>query len=248
LKRFSLDSNTIQSKITVLHPPQEKLINNYDDKQLDCSEKIRFMMVGAGFFRKGGREVLRVFERLVRNEGYPIELIIISSLVRDYYAAHETEEDVAWVKEMISANADWITHHLRLPNEQVLNLMQSTHIGLLPTYADTYGYSVLEFQANGVPVITTNVRALGEINNNLIGWLIDVPRNKLGEAYYETAEQRLELSTSIEYGLEKIIREIFSDPEILRKKGMASLKKIESEHHPADYTKRLGEIYQQALR
>jgi glycosyltransferase involved in cell wall biosynthesis len=126
--------------------------------------------------------------------------------------------------------------------------MQSAHVGLLPTYADTYGYSVLEFQANGVPVITTDVRALGEINNNSAGWLINVPKNELGESFYATAEQREQLSASIESGLEKIVRNIFSETESLRLKGIASLEKIERDHDPDDYARRMREIYQGVLR
>ena len=63
----------------------------------------------------------------------------------------------------------WISYVPKLTNNETLELMKKSHIGLLPTYADTYGYSVLEFQAAGCPVITTNVRALPEINNNNLG-------------------------------------------------------------------------------
>ncbi|MBW6466565.1 MAG: glycosyltransferase [Brevefilum sp.] len=247
LSRISIDTEAINQKLTVLHPPQVKMINTYDEKELDIRGPIRFMLVGAGFFRKGGREILRVFERLVRQDGYSIELVIISSLRMDKYAAHETEADVAWVKNKIAANKDWITHHTSLPNDQVLELMRSVHVGLLPTYADTYGFSVLEFQANGVPVITTNIRALPEINDEKAGWLIDVPRDDLGEALYSTSEQRNQLSSAIENGLEKIIREIFADLGCLRLKGMASLEKIEREHHPGDYALKMREFYQDAL-
>jgi len=248
MSRLSVNIEAIYPKLVVLHPPQEKMINTYDEKELDIRAPIRFMLVGAGFFRKGGREILRVFERLVRHEGYLIELIIISSLRMDKYAAHESEADVDWVKKTIDANRDWITYYKDLPNEQVLDLMRKVHVGLLPTYADTYGFSVLEFQAHGVPVITTNVRALPEINNDLAGWLIDVPRDALGEGLYATSEQRNQLSAAIESGLEKIIHGIFADLGCLRRKGIVSLEKIERKHHPADYARQLGEIYQHALR
>jgi glycosyltransferase involved in cell wall biosynthesis len=247
MRRVPVDVKRIEEKLTVLHPPQEKMIDAYDEKELEVSGKIRFMLVGAGFFRKGGREILRVFERLVRKHQYPIELVIVSSLRMDKYAAHETESDVAWVKERIAANGDWITYHANLPNEQVLDLMRSVHVGLLPTYADTYGLSVLELQANGVPVISTNVRALPEMNNNQAGWLIDVPRDALGEARYASDEQRAQLSAAIEEGLERTMHEIFADLGCLRRKGVASLEKIERDHHPADYARRMGEIYQHAL-
>jgi len=247
VSRLSDDVQPIKDKLLVMHPPQEKMIADYDDKALDVQGPIRFMMVGAGFFRKGGREILRVFERMVRQEGYPIELVIISSLRMDYYAAHETEADVVWAKEKIAANSDWITYHSSLPNEQVLDLMRSVHVGLLPTYADTYGYSVLEFQAHGVPVITSNIRALPEINNDQVGWIIDVPRDEFGEGLYSTSKQREQLGAAIESGLERVVRDIFSDPGCLRVKGMASLEKIEFEHDPADYAQQMGEIYQRAL-
>ena len=247
LKRLPFDTQAIQHKLTVLHPPQEKMIADYDEKGLDPNGPIRFILVGAGFFRKGGREILRVFERLVRQQHYPIELVIISSLRMDYYAAHETEADLAWARETIAANRDWITHHPSLPNEQVLALMRSAHVGLLPTYADTYGMSVLECQAHGTPVITTIVRALPEINTPEVGWLIKVPHDNLGEAVYTTPEQRALLSASIEAGLERVLHEIFADRASLRRKGIAALEKIEREHSPANFAARMGAIYQQAL-
>ncbi len=49
--------------------------------------------------------------------------------------------------------------------------MRTADIGMLPSYADTYGFSVLEAQA-GNAVITTDIRALPEVNNPAVGWLI----------------------------------------------------------------------------
>jgi glycosyltransferase involved in cell wall biosynthesis len=242
-----IDVKAIQEKMIVLHPPQEAVISGYAEKKLNLNGKIQFMIVGAGFIRKGGREILRVFERFVREKQYPIELVIISSLRMDQYAAHETEEDTRWVKERIAANADWITHHHSLPNEDVLALMRSTHVGLLPTYADTYGYSVLEFQAAGAPVISTNVRALPEINPLDAGWLIEVPRNPLGEGLYQTALEREQLSQAIEARLESQLEAIFSDLDSITRKGKAALARIQHQHDPAQYGQQLGEIYQQAL-
>jgi glycosyltransferase involved in cell wall biosynthesis len=248
LSRLPFDTQAIQRKLTVLHPPQEKMIADYDEKGLDPDGPVRFILVGAGFFRKGGREILRVFERLVRQQHYPIELVIVSSLRMDQYAAHETEADIAWAQATIAANRDWITHHTSLPNEQVLALIREAHAGLLPTYADTYGFSVLECQANGTPVISTNVRALPEINPPDAGWLIDVPCDDLGEGLYATAEQRTQLSAAIETGLERVLHGIFADRASLRRKGIAALARIQQQHDPIRYEQQLGEIYAQALK
>lgn len=43
--------------------------------------------------------------------------------------------------------------------------MKKAHVCLLPTWMDTFAYSVLEAQACGTPVISTSLRALTEINN-----------------------------------------------------------------------------------
>jgi len=49
-------------------------------------------------------------------------------------------------------------------------------LALLPTCAETHGDVVLEAQANGCPVITTDIRTLPEINPSEIGYLIEVPK------------------------------------------------------------------------
>ncbi len=112
-----------------------------------------------------------------------------------------------------------------MPNQQVLELLKTCDVGLLPTYADTYGFSALEAQSAACPVISTDVRALPEINNTEVGWLINVPKNELGEAYYQTPEDRQVLSERIQSGLEHIIRGIVQEPTTIAKKGQAALEK-----------------------
>jgi glycosyltransferase involved in cell wall biosynthesis len=125
--------------------------------------------------------------------------------------------------------------------------MKTCDVGLLPTYADTYGLSVLEAQACGLPVITTDVRALPEINNADVGWLIRVPKNELGEALYSTLEERERLSLQIQSGLEAIVRNIVADPSVIYIKALKSLERIREMHDPTVYAQKLREIYQEAL-
>jgi glycosyltransferase involved in cell wall biosynthesis len=121
--------------------------------------------------------------------------------------------------------------------------MRAADVGLLPSYADTYGFSVLELQACGVPVITTDIRALPEINNAAFGWLIKVPKNALGEALYTTAEEREALSQSIRSDLAQIVRDIAADPVQIAVKGTAALERIRKEHDPATYADALRQVY-----
>jgi len=233
----------ILDKMRVLHPPQEILVPEVKAREYSPDNPIRFILVGAAFFRKGGREVLEVFERLVRQEKLPVRLIIVSSLRIEPYAAKETEADVAWAKAKIAENADWIEYYPALPNADTLALMRTADVGMLPSYADTYGFSVLEAQASGLPVITTDIRALPEVNNPTVGWLIKVPKNALGEALYATVEEREVLSQSIRAGLEQSVRHIAADPGQIVVKGAAALDRIRKEHDPAAYADALRQIY-----
>jgi Glycosyltransferase len=233
----------ILDKMRVLHPPQETLVQEVITREYSAEKPIKFILVGAAFFRKGGREVLEVFEKLVRQEKLPVRLTIVSSLRIENYAAQETEEDVAWARAKIAENSDWIEYYSELPNADTLTLMRAADVGLLPSYADTYGFSVLELQACGVPVITTDIRALPEINNSALGWLIKVPKNALGEALYTTAEEREALSQSIRSDLAQIVRDIAADPAQIAVKGTAALERIRKEHDPAAYADALRQVY-----
>jgi len=216
-------------------------------REYDHEHPIRFVLVGAAFFRKGGRELFKAFQRLAGEEGMPIRLVVVSSLRVEPYAAHETEADINWARQIIAEKPHWLEYYKELPNNEVLELLKNADVGLLPTWADTYGLSVLEAQASGCPVITTNVRALPEINNNHVGWLIKVPKDELGEAIYATDEDRQKLSQSIQSGLESAIRSIVADPSVIALKGQAALDQIRAEHDPQAYAESLRQIYRAAL-
>lgn len=244
---FSDYAESIERKLIVMHPPQNALVSHFSDKQLDMDGKIKFMFVGGAFFRKGGMEIVETLESLRKKHNYDIELTIVSSLRIDSYAANERPEDIRRAEQLIRANDDWITHFSQLPNPEVLRFMKESHVGLLPTYADTYGYSVLEFQAAGCPVISTNVRALPEINDNKKGWLIEVPKNRLGEAIYTTDEDRVALSNAIQTGLEQVIHHIFSDRSLVPMKSEKAISSIKENHSLQRYSAQMREIYIEAM-
>jgi glycosyltransferase involved in cell wall biosynthesis len=243
LADFSDIATAVEKKMVVMHPPQVQLVSQFADKQIGVDGTIRFMFVGSAFFRKGGREIIETFKNLREKQHYNIELIIVSSLKMESYAAQEKPEDIQWAAQIIRENGEWIKYFPRLSNPEVLRLMRESHIGLLPTYADTYGYSVLEFQASGCPVISTNVRALPEINSNENGWLIEVPKNRLGEAIYTTTEDRQILSSAIRKGLENAVHEIFADRSTVLQKSEKAITRIKEHHSVTDFASRMRKIY-----
>ncbi|MCG8477164.1 MAG: hypothetical protein MI784_16985, partial [Cytophagales bacterium] len=101
----------------------------------------------------------------------------------------------------------------------------------------------LEAQAAGCPCITTDIWALPEINNEEVGWLINVPKDKFGNGKINTNLDREFFSNTIENSLTEILTEILNNPSVVKQKGMKALERIKREHNPVDRVKRLEEIY-----
>lgn len=220
--------DVIESKMKIQLPPQKPLIDDYGQKPLP-SNKIVFTLVGSDFFRKGGGEVLQVFNQLIPN--YPqLQLNIVSSLSYGDYATHTTKKDYINALQMISKFPKNINHYVSLPNSDVLELFKKSHVGLLPTWADSFGYSVLEAQASGCPVITTDIRALPEINSDEIGWLIyvDKTNNKDGDIFSQ--EKRELFSKNLYENLYLIILQIVNSPESIKEKGVKCINQIKSKY------------------
>lgn len=235
-------SQPILEKLMVLYPPQEVLGEVKPVRQPNKDEPLRFVFVGAAFFRKGGRELFGAFRKL-HEEGLPVKLVVVSSLRLEPYAAHETEFDLDWAKGVIDSQPAWLEYHRALTNIEVLELMKHADVGLLPSWADTYGLSVIEAQACGCPVITTDIRAFPEMNNNRVGWLIKLPKNELGEALYTTETEREVMRNKLREGLETVIREIVANPQVIAEKGSQALKKIKEQHDPTRYADALRRVY-----
>ncbi len=235
----------IRPKLCVVTPSQKVLVPRYDNKVLDA-DRITFTMVGSDFFRKGGMEILEAFTQLV-GEKLPVHLHIVSTLTYGDYASKTTVADLNRAQALIARLGDSVSYHKYLDNQRVLELFTRSHVGLLPTYDDTYGFSVLEAQGAGCPVISTDGAALPEFNNDEIGWLISVPKNELNGTVYETPADRQRLSACIRDGLLRIIRRICADPSLVRAKGERALERIRLDCSPADRVRQLKTIYHESL-
>jgi len=243
LPRLPREREAIARKTVVLPPPQAPLIGDPAAKPASADGRLRLLFVGASFFRKGGVELIETLCTLRRTRRTPVQLTIVSNLALDGYATGESAADQQRMRALIQANRQWIRHYDNLDNQAVLQLMRRSDVGVLPTHADTYGFAVLEFQAAGCPVISTDVRALPEINDDGRGWLIRVPRNRLGEALYTTATERERLSRSIREGLARCIIQITTEPAQVRIKAERALRALRARHDPARVGARLFDIY-----
>ena len=243
LSHFPEYEYLIKKKVCHIYPPQELFISKFEEKQIDLRGKLKFIFVGREFYRKGGYDILRCFERLSDNYGF--KLIIVSSLknINRHLFSEEKELEIKRIIEKYTGS--WLTYYSELENEAVIRLMKGCHVGLLPTYSDTFGYSVLELQACGCPTITTDVRALPEINNEETGWMINTgDKNNQGEI---CDPEKILKNRVIEQALEKIIVGILKNPLIIKTKAEKSIERIRNYHSPIAYRKKIESIYSSGL-
>lgn len=235
-------TDLLEEKTTMLKVPQELQI---DSPKTQTNKTLKFVFVGNDFVRKGGREIVEVF-RLIRQTREDFELHIVSIIEGDGYntAFRNNQDSKLEYKELLQymRSQDWIHLYSRLPNNKVLELLKSCDVGLLPTWFDTYGYSVLEMQACGLPVISTNVRALSEINNN--GWIINLPVNFNNEVLIMSEEIKRQTRLLLQKQLSAIIVSILDNPSSILHKGNESWNYIRKSHSPVLYSNQIAEIYE----
>lgn len=244
IKQFPQYESVIAKKMITLLPPQKLVINDVKEKRVTWNEEepLTFIYVGSDFYRKGGRETVLVLSKL--HKRYSFKLILISSMAVDEKRYMRTENDEKESKCLIEKNKDWIEYYDRLPNTEVLEKMKKAHVCLLPTWMDTFAYSVLEAQACGTPVISTSLRALTEINNENVGWLIDVPVNRLNNPLHLTKEQQDIFSEKLLNGLYDKVEYVLQHREEIKDKAMKCLVKIKDYHSPQKYEEKLRMVYQ----
>lgn len=255
VRDFLLDDEMecIRSKTYILHPPQELLVTEDEirEKFTSC-EELELIFVGHDFFRKGGKELIECLleykkkatneARLCVGDKY-VHLTVVSCMNYGDYASQATKEEMVWCKEILETES-WITFYENLPNEEVLELCKKAHIGLLPTLADTYGYSVLEMQACGCAMLTTDIRSLPEINNESCGWICHLPQNNKKEAMYQTEDMRLQLKKILKEDLQIQLDLVFgAEQDELLQKALRSWNRVKDNHDSQVYAEKLKNIW-----
>lgn len=229
----------IMQKNRVLLPPQTPFLENFSEKRA-LGNTIVFTIVGADFFRKGGEAIMAVFDQLIEHK-HPVHLNIVSTLNYGDYASKSSKNNLDRVLSIIHKYPQNITHYQSLSNDQVKKLLLDTDVALLPSLAETFGYFILEAQAAGCPVITTDIRAMPEINNESRGWLVKICLENKDEADLSMPEK---LINNISSQLKTIILEILKDPSIIRVKGHSALKNIIENHSPSQHQMVLEALYE----
>ena len=228
----------IMRKITVTKPPQAVRDLSSDINYKDFNNSLNLVFIGRDFYRKGGGELIVAINELL-DEGVFTTVDINLTIVGDINRRGHFNDRAAFFSHVdnIISKRENISVYKKLDNSIVMRKLSDSHIGFLPTWADTYGYSVLEMQSEGIPVITSNVRALSEINYSQL--LINIPTNQFGEIVINSEKQVEYVSRLIIDGIKENIKLLFEDRMLLAKLSGVVRKEIIKEHSPDDYFKRL---------
>ncbi len=165
----------------VIYPSVEVPAEIHQDNRTQGQLSVFF--VGAHFSRKGGPALLLAAKRL-HDMKWPVQFHIVSELIVG-------GENGVWTDPPEAAFFDEyrpllslpnVQLHGKMPNDELLALLQICDVSVLPTLCDTFGYSVLESLAAGVPVIATKVSALPELlEQGKTGVLLHLDTDEMGE-------------------------------------------------------------------
>jgi len=251
------DLSAVLAKSHVL-PPAIPLVARVP-RTLGGGETIRLIFVGNNFARKGGMVALRLASRALA-EGLPLQIHIVSSKMICSGSHTDHPDPSSYQPDLKLLGLPNVVFHGAMNNQQVLELMGTCHLNLLPTLHDTYGFSVLEGFANGLPAITTDVCALPEFvfpapATNANGFLLRLPKDErncwshVEEAsaseYWDTLDQAFTCMT--EQALVHL-RALIANPGQLEELSRSALAGIEQRHNPLLLAQELDVIYSQARR
>ncbi|WP_288495151.1 glycosyltransferase [uncultured Pantoea sp.] len=251
MKLFKPDvAAKIRAKTLVMHPPQTLFT---PQKSARHSDKIRLVFVGNEFYRKGGAEIVLALSELVEAgqiDASQLDVQLIGDLTKRHNVAHRKFQDdeifYRNIQDRIS-RLSFVTHHAQMANSALLKLFQNSDLGLLPTWQETYGFSVLEMQASGCPVLTSNVRALPEINPASAGWTIGGELNDDREYQVNSEADKDRLRRALIDGIKSTLLDILAHPACLTEKGEGSILRIKQQHDPRQYGVRLNDIYRRGV-
>ena len=106
LKRVNhIDAEALESKLMVIHPPQDVLVDEewVHQKYMNMDRRMEFLFIGHDFFRKGGVQMVETLRRYVDRHG--IHLTVVGRLSFEKWGTKKERKE--W--EGILNNEAWIT-------------------------------------------------------------------------------------------------------------------------------------------
>jgi glycosyltransferase involved in cell wall biosynthesis len=164
-----------------MHYPSMNMPDVEDHLSSRPIEPLRLLFVGRHFARKGGCVALRIAETALARK-LPIEITIVSSLEMGATVWTDPARPEFFDPYRKLLTLPNVTVHPSLPNAEVIKLLAKSHLSILTTMSDTFGFSAIESMAHWTPVLGTRLGALREfINHRENGLLVEIPLTPLGD-------------------------------------------------------------------
>lgn len=242
----------LREKLQVVYPHQPPVTRAKTFEPPGEDEAIRLMFVGSQFFRKGGSAIIEAMARV--GDELNVRCTIVGRLERGEIGARDlTDAEFLSLERRLHEN-DRIRWHPYVEGERLQEMVLNSHVGMLPTFNDTFGYGVIEFMAAGVPVAASGISALPEILDGSVGWLWEVPtapdgywegwnlsdQRKRRDCYLDTHARLVDCVVSV-------LREIRANPAMLAERSSRATARVEELFDPSRRGQQMREIYDRAL-
>jgi len=231
-------------KTEVLLPPQRVLLRRH----AVISAPPVFAFVGKEFYRKGGLETLEGLNALYEAGQRDWRAIMVGDLSSfgDYASMTDGKARARAVELLDKMKTHVEFRDTPVPYADVLELLRQADFYLLPTYADTFGYTVLEAQACGAVAVTTDIGSLPEVVTPETGVCIPLAADLKDERLPQrnTMEVKRAFADRVHDALKKCLRLTEEARDGLQE---AATEQLRRNHCPDNHSRRLGQIYHDAL-
>jgi glycosyltransferase involved in cell wall biosynthesis len=228
-------------KSTVVYPAirMTEIIAN------DSSKRPFQFLFSGDFFRKGGANVIDAFLKVLKN--FPDVRLRICSDESDFQS-RDAELKSRYLRKIHQCkNIDFgrVTR-----DEMLKRILPATDAYLLPTYAEAFGFAILEAMAFGIPVISSNICAIPEIisdeKNGLLVNMSSYPLEKMFRGYKVDRLQEDFSEDITNQLLEKMLR-LVESTELRLKIQSAAIENVRTRFSFDARNRTMKEIYKSAI-
>jgi glycosyltransferase involved in cell wall biosynthesis len=236
-------SPEIIGKAMVIYPAIRFVDNPREISQVS-DRPFQFLFSG-DFFRKGGVNVVDAFERLLQK--HPNLVLRICAGENDFHT--DDQQLKSEYLHRIRSNERIVFGRVSR-DEMIDTVLPQSNALLLPTYAEAFGFAILEAMSFGIPVISTNVFAIPEIiSHDHDGLLIDVsryPTDRLFRGYRVNSIPR-DFRNDVTNQLYGYMERLVESSELGKRLGEEARRTVRTKFSFDRRNRMLAKVYQDAL-
>jgi len=240
------EAERLLEKTEVLLPPQPVLSR---PPTAAAESPVHFAFVGKEFYRKGGLETLEALRSLQAAGRDDWRATVIGDLdSHGDYASHTSVAAKARARELLERMGRLVTFRpTPVPYGEVVDLLKRADFCLLPTYADTFGYTALEAQACGAVVVASDVGSLPEFVSEETGVVVPLRHHLQGCRIPagRVNDVKAEFAALVRAAVARCLDMAPSERTRLRDSATLQLR---ANHDPGRHADRLRALYAEMLR